>query len=462
MLRAMIRRPSSASRLSASPSVSVGPSRRRPRWPSLAFASLACAGTAVVACAASGTGAGPGPGSGSSSTTVGTNGDSGFGNVGNADSAGFGNLGDDGSTANLDGCQHLAITFIPKTPIVYVLADRSGSEFSGSTPEWAPLRTATLSVIQSLQAQVAFGFGAYTGINPNTTAGMCPILNEVPVALNNYTAISTEYNALGQPAFKAETPAELTLEHVGQELGSISLAADAGASQPGAKYILFVTDGETDFCDDGTPICPADAVIAELQKLSAKGIQTLILGIPSNESDISGQVLQAFANVGAGLSTLAPPLNPGQAPADPLTIYQQCNSVPGWSALYTAAALPTGNNMGVSLATYAAPDASTTNATVYSPTSGTDVTSLTNQISAALQTVKSCSFDLQGEIKVNLALASEGSVTIDGTAIPYDATNGWTMSSATELDLVGSACQSWRTTGMNIDFNFPCDVLVPR
>jgi hypothetical protein len=445
MLRAMIRSSSS---------------RRRS---SFAVASFACSAAAVVACAASGTSPGStaGPG-GSNSSTVGTNGDSGFGSFNNGDSGGFGNLGDDGSTGSLDGCQHLDITFIPKTPIVYVLADRSGSEFSGSTPEWVPLRTATLSVIQSLQAEVAFGFGAYTGINPNTTAGMCPILDEVPVAVNNYSAISTEYNALGQPAFKAETPAELTLEHVGQELASVSLAASAGASQPGAKYILFVTDGETDFCDDGTPICPVDAVTAELQKLYTQGIQTLILGIPSNESDISTQALQVFANVGAGLATQAPPLNPGQAPAAPLDIYNQCNSVKGWSALYTAAGLPTGNNLGVSLATYTAPDASTTNATVYSPTSGTDVTSLTNQISAALQTVKSCSFDLQGTIKVNLALASEGSVTIDGAAIPYDATNGWTMSTATQLDLVGTACQSWRATGMNIAFNFPCDVLVPR
>jgi hypothetical protein len=46
------------------------------------------------------------------------------------------------------------------------------------------------------------------------------------------------------------------------------------------------------------------------------------------------------------------------------------------------------------------------------------VTSLTNQLAAALQTVKSCSFDLQGEIQVDLTRADEGSVTIDNVAIP--------------------------------------------
>jgi hypothetical protein len=96
-------------------------------------------------------------------------GDSGFGmTLSNSDSGGFGNLGDDGSSSGQDGCPHYAVTFVPKIPIVYVLADRSGSEFTGTTPEWVPLRTATLSVIQSLQTEVAFGFGAYTRLREPT------------------------------------------------------------------------------------------------------------------------------------------------------------------------------------------------------------------------------------------------------------------------------------------------------
>ncbi|HXN34384.1 MAG TPA: hypothetical protein VN894_21125, partial [Polyangiaceae bacterium] len=118
-----------------------------------------------------------------------------------------------------------------------------------------------------------------------------------------------------------------------------------------------------------------------------------------------------------------------------------------------------GLSMGQALGTYIAPDAAVTNATLYSP-DVTNVADLTNKIATALATVKSCSFDLQGKIKVDLPNAGKGRVSIDGTAVPYDATNGWTMSSATQLDFVGAACQTWRTTGMNVTFNFPCDIII--
>jgi hypothetical protein len=370
-----------------------------------------------------------------------------------------------------DACQQLDVKFTPKVPLVYVLVDRSGSMFQqvtgsdgGQTDEWDPLRTATLAVIQGLQAQVAFGFSSYTGINPGTTPNMCPILTPVPVAVNNYSAINTVYAPLGQPAFKAETPAEMALEQVGTLLtqASAQLAAQAaagtlmvngGVAQPGAQYILFVTDGETDFCDDGDAVCPADAVTAELQRLSTQGVTTLVLGIASNQSNISTPALQAFANAGAGLPALAPPNGAQGAPLAPTDIYNQCNGVTGWHTLFTAAGL----QMNQALGTYA--PTTTTNAAVFSP-SATDVTDLTTQIGSALAGVKSCSFDLQGKIKVDLPNASEGSVTIDGVSIPFDATNGWAMSSATQLDLVGAACNTWRTTGKDIQFKFPCDIII--
>ncbi len=432
-------------------------------------------GALVAACATSGQSNNGADGgiainSGSSSSGAGPGGNGGSSGTGGASSGGI-VISDSGTSG--DACQQLDVQFLPKIPLVYVLVDRSGSMFQtmpvdggGSSDEWDPLRTASLAVIQGLQSQVAFGFGAYTGINPNTTPGMCPILTEVPIALNNYSAIQTVYAPLGQPTFKAETPAELSLEKVAQSLANASaqIAAqadagvslgDAGVELPGAQYILFVTDGETDFCDDGNPVCPADAVVAELQKLSLQGITTLVLGVGSDLSSISGPVLQSFANAGAGLPTLAPPNGAQGAPLAPTDIYNQCNSVTGWHALFTAAGLPA----NAALATYA-PAAPATNATLYNP-SATDVTDLTNQIGTALAGVKSCSFDLQGKIKVDLPNASQGHVTIDRTTIPFDATNGWTMTSATELDLEGAACQEWRTTGKDIHFNFPCQIIIP-
>jgi hypothetical protein len=385
------------------------------------------------------------------------------------------NTGDDGpsfvapdSTAKGDACQEFAVNFIPKVPLVYVLADRSGSMFSpipaadgGTTNQWIPLRTAALAVINGLQDQVAFGFGAYTGINPNTQANMCPILDTVPIALHNYKPIETLYNTLGQAAFKAETPAQLSLELVSQSLSNAAAAqADAGAGdgglgQPGGKYILFVTDGKTDFCDDPNEVCPADAVIAEIEKLYGQGIQTRVLSLSSSVTDISVPVLHSFANAGAGIVPLAPPNGPTGPPLLPSDIYNQCNGTPGWKPLFTAAGLSPGQALG----TYAAPDASVVNAPLYSP-DVTNVMDLTSKIASALNTVKSCSFDLQGKIKVDLPHASSGKVIVDGVAVPYDATNGWTMTTATQLDLVGAACDAWRASGTKIDFAFPCQILI--
>jgi hypothetical protein len=424
---------------------------------------VALSGVGLLACA----NRGKTPNQGDMILIVGGGDDSGAGGLGGADAStppgddgGGGIVIEDSSHGGADACQHFDVQFLPKIPLVYVLADRSGSMFQqkqtadgGSSDEWTPLRAATLAVVQALDSQVAFGFGAYTGINPNTLANMCPILPTVPIALHNYPNIALLYNSLGQPTFKAETPAQKSLEMVAQSLAqAAAFQADAGSGQPGGEYILYVTDSETDFCDDGNPVCPADAVIAELEKLHSQGIQTMILGIDSNVSAISAAVLQSFANAGAGLPALAPPGGAQQPPLLPGDIYNQCSSVTGWNQLFTAAGLHSGQALG----TYA-PSAS--NATVYSP-DATNVMDLTNKIATALNTVKSCSFDLQNKIKVDLPNAGKGHVSVDGTPVPYDPTNGWTMASPTQLDLVGTACDQWRRAGMNISFDFPCEIII--
>ncbi len=176
---------------------------------------------------------------------------------------------------------------------------------------------------------------------------------------------------------QGQTPAQLSLEKVAPLLlQAAATQADAGGAQPGGKYILFVTDSETDFCDDGDAVCPADAVIAKIEKLYGEGIQTLILGIDSTLTSISGPVLQSFANAGVGIMPLAPPNSAGGTPLMASDIYNQCQGVPGWKTLFTAAGLTSGQALG----TYAAPDAAVNNATVYSP-DVTNVADLTAKIS---------------------------------------------------------------------------------
>lgn len=454
---------------------------------------IACAFSALLVSACATSGNAPTGGNGSSfsgtsgSGSVGGN-SSGSG-TGSAGTSGTGSLGGNSgngvlmgtpsSDAMAEACQQFSLQFTPRIPLVYVLVDSSGSMFDktsspdgGQSDTWVPLRTATLNVIQNLQGQVDFGFGDYgsngsasTYTTADYSSHMCGLLNNVAIAPNNYNAINTLYTSLGdmQPYSKTNTPATIALGQAATYLTQAAAAvADAGSgtSMAGGMYILWVTDGETDFCDDGSPLCPADAVTGEVQTLFNEGITTFVLGLPSSQSTISPQVLQGLANAGVGMPALAPPSNPGQPPATPLTISQQCQGEGGWAAIVKAQNIAMGQSIGTySTATTVA------NAPLFSP-SAADEASLETAIATALKTVKSCSFDLQGQIMVDLTMADLGSVSIDGTPVNYVASadgggDGWTMSTPTELDLVGSACKTWQTTGKNINGSFPCQVIHP-
>jgi len=228
-------------------------------------------------------GSGNGPGTGGTTGAAGSNGGPGFGGFGGSIS-----INPDAGACQKD------YTFEPKIPTVILLVDRSGSMFDSMA--WEPLKAGVLSVVQQLQGQVRFGFSAFSG---QSGGGKCPIFAATAPALNNYDAISAAYAPLGKLENpKGETPVGLALPLVEASLES--------PGNDGDKYILFVTDGEPDFCDDGSAVCPVDSTISHLQMLKAKGITTIVFGLKSTLSDISDATLQAFANAGAGQPVALP------------------------------------------------------------------------------------------------------------------------------------------------------------
>jgi hypothetical protein len=357
-------------------------------------------------------------------------------------------------------------SFAPKIPTVYVMVDRSGSMFdcisttnqvepscaTKADTSWTKLKDATLTVISSLQAQVRFGFAAFTGTNP-ASSGTCPMIDQVDPALNNSAPIATLYNSLPfQPETteqgkKFETPARQSLDLIGAKL-----LADVS---PGDKYILFVTDGQPDYCDDANSLCAPDSVVAGLQILKTKGITTIVMGLQSAVNDLPAGILQAFANAGAGEATVAPL----KANLDSFAFYDQCNGVAGWHAdLLTSGKTA---ERGVTLGTYAAAAGPTK---PYTPNVA-DQTTIVNQLSTALSGVKSCTFDLSNvngqSIKVDLNELDQASISIMGSKIAQDATNGWSMASPTQLVLNGTACETWRMPNISdIAFNFPCKTII--
>lgn len=389
----------------------------------------------MIACSASNKGGGTSirSGTGGSGNATGAGGN-GIAAVGNGTGA-LGNIntnsgGDDGGH-----CQQKELSFLPKTPTVFVLVDRSGSMFATPNPPWEPLKMSALKVIQELQADVAFGWGAFTG-----QAGMtCPDFKSVAPAKNNYDAINNVYGSMGATGYKSETPVGLSLPLVEQLLDQ--------SPEEGSNYILFVTDGEPDFCDDGDPNCPLDDVVYRLQGLNAKGIQTIVLGLQNG--NVPPATLQAFANAGAG-QPVAVPFGNSQTAQN---VFYSCQGVTGWKAEATAAG-KTGLDV---LGTYSATGASTK---FYQP-DPTDQAALTTQLRAVLAGVKSCIFDLS-DFTVDLTQLSEASVSVQGQTVPLDTVNGWRMNSSSQLELVGDACANWKQPqNTNIDFGFPCEILTP-
>ena len=118
---------------------------------------------------------------------------------------------------------------------------------------------------------------------------------------------------------KADTPAVEAIPMV-----KSLLQADMSVVS-GPKFMLFATDGQTDFCDDGDPDCPADAMTWQVQDLYNSGIGTLIMGDPFNGAPslaFNANVLQNLANSGTGQGATLPT---GNGSTSQMQVYYACN-----------------------------------------------------------------------------------------------------------------------------------------
>ena len=289
---------------------------------------------------------------------------------------------------------------------------------------------------------------------------MCPSLqgmltNNVSPALNNAATIKTLYDGLAFPpnstqvGVKFESPAS-------ESIGVVANALIADTT-PGGKFIIFLTDGQPDYCDDSNSLCAPDSVVYHLQKAYAAGVSTIVFGVQTSLFDLAPGALQSFANAGAGEATLAPLKTGGMA----TDFYDQCANVAGWAADLTASAQTP--MRGDTLGTYSTTMGPTK---PYTPSASYE-SDLVTQLTKALSGVKSCSFDLSDvggkSIKVDTSKLSSAVVKIQGTAIPLDATNGWNVdaSAASTLVLSGNACKTWQTPNNNdISFAFPCSTII--
>jgi von Willebrand factor type A domain len=305
------------------------------------------------------------------------------------------------------GCNDLDVGFEKVIPTVMLVVDQSGSmteAFPGGT-RWSVLHDALIGVATTLQTDVRFGLTLFT--SPKNAVGLglkCPMITKVPIALLNSTAIKKVYDPampLSQgplsPQGSGDTPTGESLEAITGDLDAFT--------DPGPKFLILATDGDPDTCADFDPGIESGLQAARQRSIDAvtaayvKKVGTFVIGV---SDDVHQSHLQDLANAGAGL--------------------------------------PVG---GAKLAKY------------YFPTNSAEMAAA---LQAIIGNVRTCVFTL-GKM-VNLPNASDGTVILDGQKLEYGDPNGWKMITATQLEVMGSACKQIQMDAKAVKISFPCDAII--
>ncbi len=167
---------------------------------------------------------------------------------------------------------------------------------------------------------------------------------------------------------------------------------------PGPNVFVLATDGLPNACGSTDPWPGANATVSSVQHAFNIGVKTFALGIAFNNEH-----LQQVANAGVGVA-------PGQPDA------------PWWTA--------------------------------------NDVDSLRYALEQIVTNQIPCEVDVQG--RIDPRRACDGKVTLDGEVLACeDQMRGWRPVTESSIELLGTACDDWRTGDQRTLLgSFPCDIIV--
>lgn len=331
---------------------------------------------------------------------------SGAGGAGGSGGSLFGgnvNTGGDMGGGNTGGsCGEVVVDFEPQTPTVVLLIDQSGSmtaDFNGQD-RWDVVYDVLMDPVDGVVAQLQAQVRFGLALYTYQSGPVCPQLIEVtPPALNNHMTIDMVY--------APENP--LSNTPTGDSLAAITPGLAAFAEE-GPKLIMLATDGDPDRCEDpdGHDQISKDEATDAAQAAYALGIETVIIAVGDQ---VSQTHQQDMANAGKGLPIPAP---------DP------CND--------PALCAPT-----------------------FEPTTKQEMIDTFLDI---INGQRTCVFQLDGEVIPGKEC--DGDVRVNNMPLPCNDPNGWQLNSPTEIEFVGTACDTiLNDPNVTIDASFPCDAVVP-
>src|SRR5690606_9150072 len=98
------------------------------------------------------------------------------------------------------------------------------------------------------------------------------------------------------------------------------------------------------------------------------------------------------------------------------------------------------------------------NARVFNPS---NPEALKADIAGVVGSVRSCTYTMNAEVELDKAHL--GTVLVNNQTAVYENENGWRLKSSTEVEILGSACQTVKTSAHpDVYISFPCDAYVVR
>jgi hypothetical protein len=272
------------------------------------------------------------------------------------------------------------------------------ANFSGQE-RWTAAHTAITDIISELDSIVRFGLTTYQSNDGGPTPAACPIFDtQVGFAMNNFGAINMSFPA-SFPGGE-DTPTG----------DSIDVLVDLIQADPppaeGPTIIVLATDGEPDTCEipdpNPTPAAHAEAIAAAQNAFQNADIRTFILSVGN---DVSDAHLQEMANAGTGLAP-----NGSEGDAD-----------------FWKATTPQG---------------------------------LEDAFNAIIGASISCDIQMDKQFDDKVKACADGDVRLNGN--PLSCPADWRVKPGVDdvIELVGSACDTFKSGDVTFTASFPCGAIV--